>query len=290
MNVPLGIFFALLAMILWGVEEFLLKRAIAGIGSATTFLVNTTAGTFLQILVVVFFLDSAITSLSAPDLALVFAVAILAFFGYITFYRALERQKLSLIASLDESWVIIAVIIAVIVFGETLTSTHIVAILAVLGGAFLVSVDFSRFKEMRFITGSGYEFFSVILIGIVVPLDKLLVTRIGEANTILYHSILILLALFLWKLFVREHFVRPTKRLFVIGALSGIADGLAFIAYILALKAVWVSIVAPIVASTALVAVLLAWIFLRERMAVKQIAGAALILAGVLTLSTVFEF
>ena len=73
-----------------------------------------------------------------------------------------------------------------------------------------------------------------------------------------------------------------------IAMLSGISDGIAFVFYLLAINRATVSIVAPIVASSLVVTVILARIFLKEKMTEKQIVGTGLIMAGVLVLSVLF--
>lgn len=283
----LGILFALFAMIFWGFEEFFLKEAIRGLKSLTTFVINTLVSVAVIFLAVFFLFPERVGLVSFEDISLLAVIAVIGFFASLLFYLALEEQELSLVASLDESWIVIATLIAVFVFGEVLLPLHILAIAIILLGVWFISVDISRLRHIRLISGSKYELLSVVLIGVNVPLEKLLVTRIGEAAALFYLALLFLPLLVFAKSVVREDFSRPTRKLLTFSILSGACDGLAFSFFLLALTRLEVSIVSPLVASNVLVSILLARMYLKERMTAKEIVGACFILAGVVTLSAI---
>jgi uncharacterized membrane protein len=283
----MGILFALIAMVLWGFEELFLKEVIGRLKAFTTLFINTITGLVVILVVTIVFFADEITLITNTHLILAFLTAFLAFLGWVFFYKALERQELSLIASLDEAWIIIAILIGIFFLGETLGTFHILAVIAVLAGAFIISVDLSKLKHVRFISGSGYEALSILFVGISIPLEKVVITNIGEANSILYLELLFIPLLLLWMIVGQEKFIRPTKKLFKIAVASGIFDSISIIFFILALAYSDISVVAPIVASSVVVAIVLARIYLKEKMAPKEIFGAILILAGVLTLSII---
>jgi len=288
MSDQIGVIFAILAMVLWGAEELFLKKAIDGLKSLTAYLINTLTGVVLQVAIVLFLFSEKIRLLTFPEFWLVLLASFIGFLGYVFLYLALEKQEVSLIASLDESWIIVSVLIAIIFLGERLSLVNTLAILVILAGAALVSLDFSKIRRIKMISGAGYEFISLIFIGTVVPLEKFVVDRIGEANAIFYLVILVVPMIFAWKLFLHQKFVRPNPKMLGIAMLSGISDGIAFVFYLLAINRATVSIVAPIVASSLVVTVILARIFLKEKMTEKQIVGTGLIMAGVLVLSVLF--
>ncbi len=273
-------------MVLWGFEEFFLKQAIDNIKTFSTLLINTIAGIIIGVLFTITFIGTP-SLIGGQDLLLVVLCSTTALLGYIFFYTALERQEVSLIAALDESWIIVTIIIAVVFFGERLTLLHMAGILGVLIGAFLISAKFEQLKRITFISGSGYEVMSILFIGVTLALDKIIIDRIGEANAIIYLLVGVLPLIFIAKTVMREEFVRPTRKMTIIVALSGIFDSLAFGFAILAISRADVSLVAPIIASTAIVSVLLAHLFLKEHMTLQQAIGATVLLASVITLSTI---
>lgn len=283
----LAIVFAVSAMVLWGLEEFFLKEALSGLRSVTTMLINTVAGGILSVIVVYAFMGGA-SFISAEAFLLATISAIAAFLGYFFFYKALERQELSLISALDESWIIIAIIIGVVAFSESLSLLHVLAIVAVILGAFLISAEFSKLKGLKFISGSGYEALAILFTGISVPLEKLLVGQIGEANSIIYLYALYFPMILISKVIMGEKLVRPEGKLLKAGIYSGLADGSAFAFYLFALNSSNISLVSPIVASNVVVALILAKIYLREKVTPKERWGIALVLLGVVTLSVFF--
>jgi len=286
MIISFPILLALGAMIAWGFEELFLKEAISKLKSLTLFLINSLTGIFFQLIIILIFFSGEVYLLTGEDLLYAILATIVAFTGYFFFYLALERQELSLISSLDESWIIVAVLIGVFFFGETLGFLHVASILAVLFGAFLISVNMSEIKKLSLISGSGYEFVAILFVGMSVPIEKFLVYKIGEANTIFYLGIFTIPLIFAAKIIMRGKFIRPNWKLLKIGIASGLADGTAFVLYLLALKGADVSVISPIVASSLLVSILLVRIYLGEKMTKKEIAGALLIFIGVAALST----
>jgi uncharacterized membrane protein len=71
--------------------------------------------------------------------------------------------------------------------------------------------------------------------------------------------------------------------LFVIGA--GVLDTAAFICFNIGISGAYVSVVTALASIFSAVTVLLAWVFLRERLSVSQWAGVAGLLVGVLLVS-----
>lgn len=279
-----AVIFALAAMVLWGFEELFLKKAISGMRSMTTLLINTAVGVAVVFLFVALFVDG-FSLLSLPDFCLVLIAAVTSFFGYYFMYKALEAQELSLIAALDESWILISVLISIVFFAELPSLLQASVIVVVIFGAFLISVDFSSIGKLTLISGAGYELASIIFTGITVPLEKVVVGQVGEANAIIYIAVLVLPMIFIARLVTAERFVKPSWDLARIAAWSGVFDGIAFALYLLALNKLSVAVVAPIIASSLIVSLVLARVFLHERMTAKEIAGACMIFAGVVILS-----
>lgn len=286
-----GIIFAVAAMVFWGFEEFFLKKAITGIKSITTYLINSVVGVLVQFLIIGYFFNFEITNISGQNLFLALAAVILSFVGYFALYLALEKQSLSLISSIDGSWIVVSIFISVLFLGDTLNGLHILLILGILLGTFLVSTEaLKSFKKIRFIAGSGYELISVICIGLTIPIEQVLVSRIGEANALFYLAVPIIPVVLIGRFIIGKKFVWPSWRHFKLSAYSGLADGFAFAFYIMAIKEGNISVISPIVASNVLVSVILARIFLREKMTARQSFGASLILLSIIILSIKFSF
>ena len=289
MNDYSAVLFAVVAMVFWGVEEFLLKEAISKLKSLTTLFLNTITSVLASTLIVLLIFNEKISLISGSDFLFTIFVTGITFIGFIYLYYALERQKLSIIASLDESWIIISILIGVVFMGEVLEWVHIAAIIAVLLGAFLISIDFGKLKGIKLVSGTGYELLSILFVGVALPLQKFLIHRIGESNTVVYINSLILLMIFVWKYITREKFIAYDKKHYRIALLSGLTDGVAFAASIIAIKSAKIYVISPILASSVIVSVILAKVYLKERLRKKEIVGGLLILIAVLFLSSFFE-
>jgi len=78
----------------------------------------------------------------------------------------------------------------------------------------------------------------------------------------------------------------PGRRTLIFLGLSGIATGLSWICYFRALQLGEVSRVAPLDKLSVVVAIVIACVFLRERLTWQQAVGAALIVAGSLVIAS----
>ena len=85
---------------------------------------------------------------------------------------------------------------------------------------------------------------------------------------------------------------RPVGATFTRGAVlmviaSAVLDSLGFIAYNLGIETEDVSLIAPISASYPVVTLVLAWVFLRERVSAVQMTGIVVLLSAVVALGVV---
>jgi transporter family protein len=81
------------------------------------------------------------------------------------------------------------------------------------------------------------------------------------------------------------HFVMPGRRTFLFLALSGAATGLSWLCYFRALQLGEASRVAPVDKLSVVFVIVLAAVFLRERMTWQQAVGGSLIVAGSVVLA-----
>lgn len=286
MALEIGILLAIGAMAFWGMEEFFLKKSIAGIGVASTLLINTVTGIFVDIFLIYIVLSSRVVPISYISFIVILGVGLLLYLEYIFFYKALQKQELSLISTLDESWVLISVPIAVFLFGEIIAPLHALAIGVVLAGAFLISVNLKHLGRMKLISGARFELLSIAFAGISSPLIRIVTEDVGEFMAFFYLDAIIILFILAHRSLMHVRYIKPSAAQLKIVVASGLADGLAFASFVLAIAYADISIVTPIVASTALVAIILGRIVLKEKINLHQKAGILLVLIGVVVLSS----
>ncbi len=285
MAFEIGVLLAIGALVFWGIEELFLKESISKIGIHSTLLLNTITGIFVDFFLIFIAFSSSIVLISATSFWIVFFVGFFLYIEYIFFYKALQKQELSLISALDETWILVSIPIAIFLFGEFLTPIHAFAIGIALLGAFFISVNVKHLRRMKLISGAKYELFSIGAAGISSPFIRIVTEDIGEFMAFFYLDAIILLFIFMHRFLGKTEYKRPNMNQLKIVVASGIADGFAFAFFVLAIAYANISIVTPIVASTALVAVILGRLILKEKTTLWQKIGIALVIAAVVILA-----
>jgi uncharacterized membrane protein len=79
--------------------------------------------------------------------------------------------------------------------------------------------------------------------------------------------------------------VSPSRTLWALAAGAAVADTAAWLAYIWGTGTEYATIVTALASLFSVITILLAWVFLRERLATNQWMGVAVILLGVLVVS-----
>ena len=287
MAVEIGIILAIGALVFWGIEEFFLKKSIARIGIHSTLLLNTITGIFVDIFLVYVVFSVSISIISAVSFLIVLIVGFFLYAEYVFFYKALQKQELSIVSTLDETWVLISVPIAIFVFGELLTPLHAFAIGCALMGAFFISVNFKHVRKMKLISGAKFEILSIAAAGISSPFIRIVTNDIGEFMAFFYLDAIIILFIAAHKLLGKTKYKKPNRRDLKIVVASGLADGFAFAFFVLAIAYADISVVTPIVASTALVAVIFGRFILKEKTTIYQKIGIALVISAVVILANI---
>ncbi len=287
MAFEIGVLLAIGALVFWGIEELFLKESIAKIGIYSTLLLNTVTGIFVDFFLIFVVFSSSVILISAESFWIVFFVGLLLYVEYIFFYKALQKQELSLISALDETWILVSIPIAIFFFGEFLTPLHAFAIGIALLGAFFISVNVKHLRKMRLISGAKYELLSIGAAGVSSPLIRIVTEDIGEFMAFFYLDAIILLFIFMHRFVGKTSYKKPNLKQLKIVVASGIADGFAFAFFVLAIAYADISVVTPIVASTALVAVILGRLILKEKTTLWQKIGIGLVIAAVVILANI---
>jgi transporter family protein len=129
-----------------------------------------------------------------------------------------------------------------------------------------------------------FAFGSALFAGLTAILAKIGVEKIPSNLATFIRTVVIILflgALISWRKEWESPWQLPTRSLIFL-VLSGLATGFSWICYYRALQLGPASLVAPIDKLSLLVAILLAVLFLHERLSMVQWAGALFMVAGVL--------
>lgn len=143
-----SIFFALISFLGWGIGDVfgaLSSRKIGGY--STTFW-------FLALQIPIFVFPAAIyfenlKNLTLELLALNIALALIGTIGLIGFYEGLKIANAPLVGSISASFVGVTVLLSILFLGETITGVQLSAILIILLGLFVSTLDINEVVKRK---------------------------------------------------------------------------------------------------------------------------------------------
>jgi len=204
-----------------------------------------------------------------------------------SYYLALGLGKASVVSPISSCMTVVAVALSIWVLGESLTVSQLALISLVFIGIVLVAFDFSGQKDSR----RNLSIILALLAAVIVGTNIIIQKWIADSNHYL-------MAFFLSRAFMIL-FMLPlspstpdTSR--VIGLRNivrltalGLLDVSGFFAWYIGLRVGLVSIVSPIALSSPAVTVVLAHVFLKERVRPHQLLGIIAVVTGIVLLSTI---
>ncbi len=265
-----------LSALLWGVGDFLAVKPVREIGPFRTLLYSVPFGLLVLFLYVFFFEGFAPLPMDAVLLVCLSAVFNLA--ALFSFYSSFERGLLSVAAPISSSYSAIVVLLSFLFLGEVLSFSHSLAVLLAIMGVVLVSAKFSEIKRLKFSSanqGVKFAFLSAIFWGIgmflLKPVSALAPNQGGLVVLVLELAFLLFLLAF--GFFWKKDFSRPPAGLLPFVAASYFLNASASVLFVWGVYNDLASLVAPISALYPAVSVVLAFVFLKERLEKTQYLG-----------------
>ena len=287
MALDFGIALAVAAMVSWGVADFLAKKAIDQVGYRTSIVINQTVA-FVPILLIaaIFFKMPIFTPLLAGETVLAGVTGVI---GYIFFYRGFGKGNVSVVAPITASWSVITVLLAAFLFAETLSSLQIAGVIAVFVGVFFASTNFAELKKNVRIggwsAGATDAVVAMVAWGISYVMLKPITSAVGPVLALFLLKVIAVAALFSWTGVTKTKVSLPAKAIFLLLAVAGALDFLAYLAFNFSLSTQYVSVASAIVATAPAVTIALAYIFLKERIVRNQKLGIIAILIGLVLIA-----
>jgi len=274
----------------WGTSDFLAAKCSRKIGYIVTYF-------WTQIVTVVVTLIIFLIKFKTLDIGnisryLIFLApaGFLFMIATLNFYRGLTEGQVSLVSPIGSSWSMIVVVLSIIFLHETLKTNQIIAIVLIILGMMLASVNLKellKIKKLSFLTGTKEGIIAMtgwgIALFLLVPVSRTL----GWLLPIVIFKLFgILFFLIINIIFSKKSFkISPQQPLLLLILMVGILDIVAFFSYSFGVRGAYASIVAPIAASFPLITVLLARIFFKERLSLNQIIGVVGVIAGLVLIS-----
>ena len=273
------------AMFGWGTSDFLANNASDKIGHTRTFFWSQIAGLVLMGLVGLF-LSTGLSSFSPPILILIVVAGIAYALGYLYFYNGFEIGNVSVVSAAINLQNVFVIAISYFVFGQTLTFFQIPALLLLMIGVTLVSVNFKDLTsgEVSLVKGIKETLIATMLFGIIFwPVNEYIVERVDWISASFMIKLVAIVFVMLMSKTTKRNLAIPesarnmTKVLIAIGCLEAI--GIISMSYGVSLGDA--IIVAPIASALTIVTVSLAVIFLKEKLTRTQWAGIGLTMLGI---------
>lgn len=281
-----GIFYGVLAMAAWGIADYFAAIAARKSGSFSTFFLTQIISLIVYLLI--FFAVPFKPGVSQGILLTSIIAGLLMIVAYAAFYKSLEVGKVAIGTSISSCWALLTVFIAYFFFKEPLSNVHFAGIGFAILGIFLTSVkskDFMLLKSKPASAEKGVLLGIIALVGwgIAFALIDILV-----ANTDWFHAILFIkistVIFTLPYVFVKRPVVsfRNVTSLLII---VGILETVAYLALGFGFSVGSSTLVAPVASTYPVVAVILARLFLNEKLEKNQYLGISFVILGVIILA-----
>ncbi len=289
----IAIFAGITAMLGWGFGDFFAKKTIDRVGSIVSLVWAHMFGT-LALALVVLYRSLAGNQISLPTEPTVWSG--LLFFGvlqmiiYFLVYRGFGKGQLAILSPVFASYAGLAVIISIIVFGEVVTGHLPLALVTIFIGILFLNLDIKALKDFKLniINAPGLKevgFASILAAFWTVSWGRFVNGQDWMAYALFMYAFMTLAA-FLFSKFRRINLAVIKSDLWKFLVLIGVCEVIAYLAISQGFSATpFISIVALLSGAFSLPTILLARIFLKEKVTTIQTIGSLVIILGIIILS-----
>lgn len=285
MDIPLGVLFGILSMLAWGIGDFFLAKVSKITNPLRIAFWNQVIGVaFLTIPLIFFFEPKTFTPWILLSLVI---VSILNLSGFLTFCKAFRIGPVSIVGPVANSYAALAAVLGILLLRESITLVRGVGILLVILGAVLGSIRMTDLRKLKFkmsSKGVPYALSTFLTWGVSFFWVADLVKRLGWFMPSYLLGVGVFVCILVYAGIRRENLRFPRQATYpMIG--SSILFATAYLSYSAGLFTDAVSVVAPIAAAAPIVLVVLARLFLKERLETNQQIGVMMLLIGIIALS-----
>ena len=281
----LSILLGIGGMVGWGIYDFLGGVFSKQIGSFKSLFWSQLAG-LISIFLLALWLkaDMAISStaiLMAAIAAIVYSV------GYLFFFKGFEKGNVPIIAATMNLWTVFTMFFAFVLMGQRLTATQSIGVLLIIAGATLASIDWGRIRHQKPQLSLGVKeaILGAFFFGIFWNISEIISEDIGWLSTTLLVKLGIVIFLLIFAFAKRQTLGRLNSSAKVkavillmgaieVGAVSLVNYGLTIGDAIL---------ITPIASALSIVTIMLAVVFLKDRVSKPQGLGIVMAIVGIVT-------
>lgn len=281
-----AILFALVAHVGWGTGDIFGAMASRKMGGYSITFWAYLIRVPLLALYIPFDMEN-VRALTVGNFLLSGLLAIIMLIGGALFFEAFQSSNVSLVGTIGSSFIVPTVILAMIFFQESLNSYQIFAIVIIIIGIVITSLDFASLRQQRVAMDQGVvlALISALCMGIYFSFIRVPVEEIGWFLPT-YISFLFAPVLLLVMRVQRIQLRSPrTNGAFLPFIVMVVLVTAANFGYNLGISHGYTSIVAPIAGSYPVLFVTLSAFIFKETLQRQQLLGIVLSLVGIVSLS-----
>jgi transporter family protein len=268
----------------WGIYDFLGGVFAKQIGPFKSFFWSQLAG-LISVLLLAFVFA---INLNLPVLAIILLpiASILYSAGYLFFFKGFEIGNVSIVAATMNLWAVFTMLFAFIFMGQRLSTTQTLGVLMIIAGVTLASLNWSDIRNRKFQLSAGVKeaVLGAFFFGVFWNVSEIVSEKIGWLLTTLLVKFGIILFLLMFSVFVKREIgltktTTKTKTMIVIMGMIE-AGAVALVNYGLTIGDA--ILITPIASALSIVTILLAIIFLKDKITKLQGFGVITAIVGII--------
>lgn len=281
--------YALMGLLGFGLADFFVVYLTKFTDALKGMFWNTVFMTlWLLILTIVIGNPSALFHLGIADYIIGFTAGIITTIGGLAFYKGARLGNISILSPIGSSYSVLVILFSVLFRAESLNSIQFASIFSVIIGTILISTNLKKIMNLNLaLTDKAvpYGIAAMLCWGSSFILIGDLSLKIGWLETINLTTVSGLVVLFFMMWIRKKKFGIEKKPAYLLAALLGILSTMGYLGYSLGVGSVYASIVAPVVAAAPSVTIILALIFLKEKLLLEQKIGVLILISGMMGLA-----
>ena len=270
-------------MVGWGIYDFLGGVFSKKIGSFRSLFWSQLMGFGAILLLTLAFK----TQFNIPLLALALSplASIVYSAGYLFFFKGFEKGNVSIIAATMNLWAVFTMLFAFLFMGQRLSVTQTLGVFLILSGATLAALDWNSIKQQGFQLSQGVReaILGAFFFGIFWNISEIVSEQIGWLVSTTLTKLGIVLFLLIVSFYTKQEIKLtdiPTRTKFVI-MLMGIIEVAAVGLVNYGLTIGDAILITPIASALSIVTILLAVLFLKEKVSTVQGFGILMAIVGI---------
>lgn len=272
-------------MLGWGIGDVFLKKPSEKFHGVNVLFYTHLIMLLFSVPVFIIFLSNNQFSLSLTDALLILILAGVDLFAFLNYFHGLKVGELSVMAPISALYSIVTVILSVIFLNEVLTRLNIVAIGIAIIGIILTSTDLKNIHKIHTSKGIWNAVLSMFGWGVYMFMAGILEERIGWQMTFFLTTAALVIALASYKTVSRVKEKKTINQYWKSFAIAGFLYTIAWLFVNIGISVSLVSIVSVISSMAPAVTVVLAVLFLNEKLVLNQVIGIITILVGLFLIS-----